>query len=93
MWLFKLEDHDWDPEILLPGADPWARTDVEFVGGMLTISLRDNQDTVGQQPEQSTLYSMQYLGNGDWGPIVGPTAFTTNSPETLTIARDSVGRV
>lgn len=93
VWLFKLEDHDWDPEILLPGADPWAKADVEFAGGMLTISLRDNQDTLGSNPKQSTLYSMPYLGSDDWGPIVGPTAITTNSPETLTIARDSVGRV
>ena len=60
---------------------------------MLTISLRDDQDTVGSNLKQSTLYSMHYLGSGDWGPIVGPTAITTTSPETLTIARDSVGRV
>ena len=93
VWLFELEDHVWDPEILLPGADPWAKADVLFQDGTLTITLRDNQDSLGGNPKQSTLYSMQYLGSGDWGPMSGPTPITTNSPETLTVARDSVGRL
>jgi hypothetical protein len=93
VWLWELEDHVWDPEILLPGADPWAKADVLFDAGTLVISLRDNEDSVSGNPKQSTLYTMQYLGSGDWGPMTGPTPITTNSPETLTVARDSMGRV
>ena len=93
VWLWELADHVWVPRILLPGADPWTKADVLYDRGTLEISLRDDQDSAVGNPKQSTLYSMQYLGSGAWGPITGPTPITTSGPETLTIARDSVGRV
>ena len=93
VWLWELDDHVWEPEVLLPGADAWAKADTLYQGGTLYISLRDNEGSETGNPRASTLYSMVYLGGGNWGPIAGPTTITTSSPETLTIARDSRGRL
>ena len=93
VWLWELDDHVWQPEILLPGADAWAKADTLYQGGTLYISLRDNKSAATGNPRVSTLYSMVYLGGDNWGPASGPTTITTSSPETLTIARDSSGRL
>ena len=93
VWLFELEDHRWDPEIQLPGADPWAKADALFEDGTLYVATRDNKTSVDGNPRQSTLYRIPYLGAGEWGPVLGPNVITTASPETLTVARDSGERL
>jgi hypothetical protein len=93
VWLWELDDHVWEPEVLLPGADAWAKADTLYEGGTLYVSLRDNKSSATGNPRASTLYSTVYLGGGNWGPVSGPTTITTSSPETLTIARDSSGRL
>ena len=93
VWLWRLEDHEWDAKVRLPRADPWAKADVLYEGRTLTISLRDDKSSSDGNPRESTLYTMRYRGRGRWTHVQGPTRITTAAVETLTIARDSLGRV
>ena len=93
VWLWQLIDHEWDAKVRLPRADPWGKADVLYEGRTLTISLRDDKSSTDGNPRESTLYSLHYRGRGRWGRVHGPTRITTKSVETLTIARDSHGRV
>jgi hypothetical protein len=95
LWIWELEneDHRWDPEIQLPGADPWAKADALFEAGTLYVATRDDKDPETGNPRQSSLYEVPYLGGGNWGAVSGPFPITTSSIETLTIARDSFGRL
>ena len=94
VWIWELgEDHRWAAEVQLPGADPWAKADALFDDGTLYVATRDNKISAEGNPRQSSLYTIPYLGAGEWGPPVGPTPITTASPEALTIARDGAGRL
>jgi hypothetical protein len=95
LWIWELEEenHRWDPEVQLPGADPWAKADALFDAGTLYVTTRDDKDAEEGNPRQSSLYEVPYLGAGVWGQVAGPFPITTSSIETLTIARDSLGRL
>jgi len=93
LWLWELVDHVWTARIQLPGADPWAKADTVYEAGTLLVSTRDNKGSVTGNPRESDLYEIPYLGAGAWGPVSGPYRITTASPEVLTIARDSLGRI
>jgi hypothetical protein len=84
--------HLWQRRVGLPGADPWAKADTLLVGTTLYIALRDN-GSLGSNHRESVLYSLSYLGNGSWTVPAGPTRISTANMETLTIARDSRGRL
>jgi hypothetical protein len=86
-------NHAWTARVQLPDADPWAKADTIFDGSALYVSTRDNKSSVTGNPRESDLYEIPYLGNGSWGAVSGPTAITTSSIETLTIAEDSTRRV
>jgi hypothetical protein len=88
VWLFELVDHAWVSRVQLPGAAAWEKADTLFENNALYVSLRDNKS-----PMESDLYEIPYLGNGSWGTIAGPFKITTASPEALTIAKDSAGRL
>jgi len=90
--LYQLVNHDWEVTRDFPGADPWAKADTLLDGDTLYVSLRDNRSVSGN-PRVSTLYTLTYLGDGSWSAPSGPTTITTGNPETLTIARDSTGRL
>jgi hypothetical protein len=93
VYLWELVNHAWVPRVVLPGADPWSKADTILDGSMLYVSTRDNKSSVSGNPRQSNLYEVPYLGGGSWGSVSGPLAITTISPETLTIAKDSTGRL
>ena len=93
VYLWELVNHAWVPRVVLPGADPWSKADTILDGSMLYVSTRDNNSSVSGNPRQSNLYKLPYLGGGSWGTVSGPFAITTVSPETLTIAKDSTGRL
>ena len=95
VWIWELEeeDHTWDPEVQLPQADPWAKADTVFDDGTLYVSTRDDRASETGNPRESSLYRIPYLGAGTWGEPLGPTVITTSNVETLTIARDSAGRL
>jgi len=93
VYLWELVNHAWVPRVVLPGADPWNKADTILDGPMLYVSTRDNKSSVSGNPRQSNLYKVPYLGGGSWGTVSGPFAITTVSPETLTIAKDSTGRL
>ncbi|MDP9330330.1 MAG: hypothetical protein M3P11_06825 [Actinomycetota bacterium] len=88
VWLFELVDHAWVSRVQLPGAAAWEKADTLFENNALYVSLRDNKS-----PTESDLYEIPYLGNGSWGTIAGPFKITSASPEALTIAKDSAGRL
>jgi hypothetical protein len=93
VFLYGLDSgHKWQRILQLPGADPWAKADTLLVGSTLYVALRDNRSVSGN-PRRSELHRVTYSGGGAWGNPVGPTTITTASPETLTIARDSLGRL
>ncbi len=94
VWLWELVDHAWVSRIRLDGADVWAKADVLFDGSTAYVSLRDNGNSgVTGNPRESLLYRIPYAGNGTWGSVSGPTVITTRDMETLTIAKDSAGRL
>jgi hypothetical protein len=93
VYLWKLVDHAWAPYTVLPGADPWAKADTLFDGSTLYVSTRDNKGSGAGNTRESDLYEVPYLGSGGWGSVSGPFPITTKSPETLTIAKDSTGRL
>ena len=84
--------HAWQPTLQLPGADPWEKADTLLDGDTLYVALRDNRSLSGN-PRQSRLYELRYTGSGAWTVLSGPTVMTTANPETLTLARDSRGRL
>jgi hypothetical protein len=92
VWLWELVNHDWTPRVQLPDADPWAKADVVLDDGVLYVSTRDNRSITGN-PRQSSLYEIAYQGGGAWGLPSGPFPITTSSIETLTLARDTMGRL
>jgi hypothetical protein len=91
--LWQLVNHAWVESLQLPGADAWAKADTVFDGSTLFVSTRDNKATGGGNPRESDLYEIPYLGNGSWGSVSGPFRITTDDLETLTIAKDSTGRL
>jgi hypothetical protein len=91
--LFELVDHRWQLELTLPGADPWMRADALLDGNSLYITLRDNKASVTGNPRESLLYRLSYDGAGGWTVVGEPSRVTTSNPETLTIARDTLGRL
>ena len=93
VYLWELVNHAWVPRVVLPGADPWSKADTILDSSMLYVSTRDNKSSVSGNPRQSNLYKVPYLGGGSWGTVSGPFPITTVSPETLTIAKDSTGRL
>jgi len=93
LYLWELVGHSWVARIALPGADPWAKADALFDGATLYISARDNAKPTADNARQSNLYRIAYLGDGAWGSVQGPFRITTANPETLTIAKDSLGRL
>jgi Bacterial Ig domain len=94
IYLWELVNHAWQPRALLPGADVWDKADIDFDGDTAYVALRDNGNSgVTGNPRQSLLYRIPYLGNGAWGTIPAPTVITNRDPETLTIAKDSAGRL
>jgi hypothetical protein len=93
VYLWELVNHAWVARVVLPGADPWSKADTILDGSMLYVSTRDNKSSVSGNPRQSNLYEVPYLGGGSWGTVSGPFPITTVSPETLTIAKDSTGRL
>ncbi len=96
VWLNELVDHVWHPVLQFPGpgADPWQKADTLFdeASNRLYVALRDNRSVTGN-PRESDLYRFSYGGSGQWSLLGGPTKITTISPETLTIAIDSTGRL
>jgi hypothetical protein len=96
VWLNELASHVWQPVFKFqgPGADPWEKADSLFddATNRLYVSLRDNRSVMGN-PRVSHLYRLSYDGAGHWSLLSGPTRITTISPETLTIALDSTGRL
>ena len=86
--LFELVDHTWVSRFVLPGADPWEKADTLFQDGHLYISLRDQDAN-----SQAKLFDLTYGGNSSWNLVSGPTVITNSAPETITIARDSQGRM
>jgi hypothetical protein len=93
VYLWELVNHTWVARVVLPGADPWAKADTLFDGSTLYVSTRDDRGSVSGNPRESDLYEVSYLGGGGWGSISGPFPITTGGPETLTIAKDSAGRI
>jgi hypothetical protein len=93
VYLWELVNHTWVARVVLPGADPWAKADTLFDGSTLYVSTRDDKGSVSGNPRESDLYEVSYLGGGGWGSISGPFPITTGGPETLTIAKDSAGRI
>jgi hypothetical protein len=93
VYLWQLVNHAWVSRLQLPNADPWAKADTLFDGSTLYVSTRDNKGSAGGNSRESDLYEIPYLGNGTWGTVAGPFKITTASPETLTIAKDSAGRL
>ncbi len=93
VWLFELVNHSWVARVGLPAADPWAKADALFEDGTLYVSTRDNLASTAANPRQSSLYEIRYTGAGSWGAVQGPFSITTASPETLTLAKDSAGRL
>lgn len=91
--LYALDaSHQWQEVLQFAGADAWAKADALYDGGILYVSLRDNRSITGN-PRNSLLYRVQYLGAGQWATPAGPTLITSTNPETLVIARDSLGRL
>jgi Bacterial Ig domain len=94
IYLWELVNHVWQPRALLPGADVWDKADVVFDGATAYVALRDNGNSgVTGNPRESLLYRIPYLGGGVWGSIPAPTVITNRDPETLTVAKDSGGRL
>lgn len=92
--LFELVNHSWQRRLSLPGTDPWMRADTLFdeVHEKLYVSLRDNKLGTSGNPRRSLLHELTY-NDGTWTIDGAPTQITGGSPETLTIARDSLGRL
>jgi hypothetical protein len=91
VYLYELDgNHVWQPTLQLSGAGAWLKADTDIDGPtqVLYVSLRDNGN-----PRASKLYEFSYLGSGIWSAPSGSTQITTSSPETLTLARDSLGRL
>ncbi len=93
VWLFELVNHNWVARVQLPQADPWAKADALFENNTLYVTTRDDLATAGGNIRQSSLYKIPYTGAGAWGAVQGPTAITTGTLETLTLARDSANRL
>jgi ASPM-SPD-2-Hydin domain-containing protein len=96
VYLYELDaSHTWQPTLQLAGADGWAKADTELDGPtqVLYVSLRDNKSSVSGNSRESDLYEFSYLGSGIWSAPSGSTQITTADPETLTLARDGLGRL
>src|SRR5438067_5791227 len=94
VYLYELDaNHTWQLRYQLPGSDAWAKADALLDGQTLYVVLRDNKSSSKTNPRSSSLYELFYDGLGVWETLTGPTQVTTSSPETLTVARDSEGRL
>lgn len=93
VYLHRLDgNHRWQRVLKLPNSDPWAKADALLDGDTLYVALRDNRST-SSNARRSELHRVSYLGGGEWAKPATPTLITTGNPETLTLARDSVGRL
>lgn len=94
VYLYKLVSHVWQPQFRLPDSDPWMKADTLFdaATNTLFIALRDNR-SASTNPRESQLYQYHYGLDGSWTLLSGPTLITRQSPETLTLAKDSLDRL
>jgi hypothetical protein len=92
--LFRLDDHAWQPQLTLPKADPWMKANTLFDedNGILYVTLRDNKSLVSN-PRENLLYELSYDGTGFTVVNSFPTRISTTGTESLTIARDTHGRL
>ena len=95
VYLFRLTPSGWSPVLLLSGSDPWAKADTLYDPATkhLLVSLRDNKPPTDTNARVSTLRRLSYDGAGGWTETAPPTTITKANVETITIARDSVGRI
>jgi hypothetical protein len=94
-YLYRLVDHDWQVVLQLPGADGWSKSDTLFdeISNVVYVALRDTR-AVGGNPRVSQLYKLSYDASiTSWSILSGPTTITTAAVETLTIAKDGLGRL
>jgi hypothetical protein len=93
VFLYRLDgSHRWQRVLELPNSDPWAKADALLDGDTLYVALRDNRSLSGNA-RRSELHRISYLGDGEWATPAAPTLITTSNPETVTLARDSLGRL
>ncbi len=95
VYLFRLDPTGWTPVLLLPESDPWAKADASYDADAseLLVSLRDNKPGTETNPRVSLLHRLSYDGSGGWTAQGTPTAITTANVETITVAKDSTGRI
>lgn len=95
VYLLELTEAGWVPRLRLAASDPWSKADTLYVADASTlwVSLRDNMATTETNPRRSTLHRLTYDGAGGWTEPGPPLTITTAAPETITIARDSAGRI
>jgi len=95
VYLFRLGATGWTPVLMLPGSDPWAKADTLYdaVTGGLLVTLRDNKPSTDTNPRQSMLYRLTYDGLGGWTISPDQTLITKANVETITVAKDTVGRI
>jgi hypothetical protein len=95
VYLFRLDPTGWTSVLMLPGSDPWSKADTSYdaATGQLLVSLRDNKPSTDANPRQSVLYRLTYdAGTGTW-TVGTTTTITTANVETITVAKDTVGRI
>ena len=92
--LYELVDHVWRYRLHLPSSDPWEKADALFdaADSSLVVTLRDNR-SLTTNPRLSKLYRLSYSGAGAWSSPSGPSGVTSTNPETVTVAKDSLGRL
>jgi hypothetical protein len=95
VYLFELTGSGWLPRVRLADSDPWAKADTLYdaTADTLLVSLRDNKVSDGANARRSTLHTLAYDGLGGWTEPGSPLTITTANVETITIAKDSLGRV
>lgn len=95
VYVLEYSDGGWIPRFLLEQSDPWAKADTLYdpVDHSLLVSLRDNKTGTTTNPRISTLHRLSNDGAGTWSEPGSPLTITKANPETVTIARDSVGRI
>ncbi|MGZ4131453.1 MAG: hypothetical protein ACXVWF_00265 [Actinomycetota bacterium] len=93
-------DFRWQPQLELTPSDPWNKADTLFdqSSGTLLVSLRDNKAVTGN-PRISYLHRLTYDGAGGWTEVGfastsgQPIVITKANPETVTIVRDTAGKI
>jgi len=87
--LYELVDHNWQFRVHLPDTDPWEKADVLYDRRGLVVAVRDEGDAATRQ---SRVFRMRY-GGGAWTAPGAPAPLTSDATESVTIARDSKGRL